>query len=501
MSNATPMAWRCSVCGYVHRGPEPPEWCPVCGSPRDQFQPYDEQPPGPLKTAVERWRCTNCGYVHTGPNPPEGCPVCGVPQDRFEPVRESEEAGATDGEVKKVVVVGAGIAGIAAVEGLRAASAEADISLISKESELPYYRLNLTRYLAGEIGEEALPIHPEQWYADQNVRLMRNTEVSSILPDDGMVEIRGGRREPFERLILAVGAHPFVPPFPGARREGVTSFRTVRDAKRILDGSLAGEKCVCIGGGLLGLETAGALVRRGADVTLLEGHGWLLPRQLNETAGRILERHVTTLGIKLRKRARTEGILGDERVRAVSLQDGGTVSADLVIIATGVRPNSYLARQAGLDVGHGVVVDSRLASSHPNVFAAGDVAEHRGTVYGIWAASQAQGNIAGMNAAGLAAEFGGIPRSNTLKVLGLNLFSIGQVEPPDASFDVIEQELDGRYFRFVFRDTHLVGAILLGDTELTSTVKKFIENREDLSALFRTRPTATDVIHRFEAEA
>ena len=160
------------------------------------------------------------------------------------------------------------------------------------------------------------------------------------------------------------------------------------------------------------------------------------------------------------------------------------------------RSNSHLARHAGLAVNKGIVVDDYLATSHPSILAAGDAAEHRGVLYGIWMASQAQGKIAGMNAAGVRTEFGGIPRSNTLKVLGLDLFSIGQIEPEDASYEAVEQESEGGYFRFVFRDNNLVGAILLGDTALTARATSAIQTRRDFSALLRQRPAAADVLAR-----
>ncbi len=493
MSDAAVEAWRCTVCGYIHRGPEPPEWCPVCGSARADFEPYVEEAAKP-KAAAARWRCLNCGHVHTGPEPPAECPVCGAPADRFEPVpQEGAEAAGGGPPVGNLVVVGAGIAGVSAVEAFRQHAPEAAITLISKEAEVPYYRLNLTRLLAGELAEEELPIHPRGWYDEQRVELQLGAEVRSFSVDDKQVELRDGRTVTFEKLVLASGAHPFIPPFPGAHLDGVTSLRTSGDVRHILEASLAGMQCVCIGGGLLGLETAGALARRGAHVALLESHQWLMPRQLSRRAGELLAQHVVQVGIELLTEARTEAIVGDERVAAVELADGRTVPADLVVVATGIRPNSYVARRAGLEVNKGVVVDNHLATSHPDVLAAGDVAEHRGALYGTWGPSQFQGSIAGMNAAGLAAEFGGIPRSNTLKVLGLDLLSIGQFEPEDGSFQVIEQESAGRYFRFVFHDTHLVGAILLGDTSITARLKQAIETQADFSGLLEQRPSAADV--------
>jgi len=250
----------------------------------------------------------------------------------------------------------------------------------------------------------------------------------------------------------------------------------------------------------LGLEAAAALAGRGVDVTLLEAHGWLLPRQLNQRAGEVLAEQVVARGITLRSRARTREIVGHPRVGGVRLEDGETIPADLVIVATGIRPNSYLARRAGLAVDRGVVVDDTLATSRPHVFAAGDVAEHRGVVYGIWGPSQHQGSIAGLNMVGVRTEFGGIPRSNALKVLGVDLYSIGQVAAEDGSFHPIDHERDGRYGRFVFHDNRLVGAILLGDTSLTARVKSAIEGREDFSALLRKHPDGGQLVDHLAAD-
>ena len=231
--------------------------------------------------------------------------------------------------------------------------------------------------------------------------------------------MHGGERLPFDKLLLAAGAQPFIPPLAGTDRGGVTTLRTAEDGAAILAACRAGSRCVCIGGGLLGLETAAALARHDADVTLLESHDWLLPRQTNRRAGEILNRYVVAAGIKLRTNAATQAIVGDSRVEGVLLQQGDLISADLVVIATGIRSNSQLAQHAGLEVNCGVVVNDLLATSHPDVFAAGDVAEHRRQVYGIWGPAQYQGNIAGMNMAGRGVEFGGLPPSNTLKVLGI----------------------------------------------------------------------------------
>ena len=492
MPEPAPNVWRCTVCGHIHREGDPPEWCPVCGAEASAFQTHADEAPAPAPTPGQ-WRCLNCHYVHEGDSPPDACPVCGAASDRFEAVAAQTESPAAVSGTRKVVVLGAGIAGVSVVEVVRRASSDAEITLVSKEQRLPYYRLNLTRYLAGDVTGEQLPIHPAGWYEENRIELLPGAEAVEILPDDGTVVLRDGGRLECDELILAIGAHPFIPPVPGIHRDGVLSLRTVRDAEAILDTAESSAACAVVSGGLLGLETAGALAQRGVEVTLLESHEWLMPRQLNRTAGELLQARLGDMGIRVRTQACTEEIVGDERVAGVLLTDGDTVPAGLVVIATGVRSNSYLARSCGLEVNRGVVVDHYLRTSHPRILAAGDVAEHRGTLYGHWAASQYQGSIAGMNAAGLNVEFGGLPPSSTLKVLGVDLMSVGQFEPEDGSFDVIESADDGDYLRFVFHDGRLVGAVLLGDAAISGPLTAAIESGEDLSGLLSRKPDARAV--------
>ena len=496
MGQDTPSAWRCPVCGYVHRDARPPAWCSVCGLRGAAFEPHDRYllPEIRASERVAEWRCLSCGHVHDGSTAPGECPVCSAPGGRFQPLHVESRPG-TDHELS-VVIVGGGIAGVSTAEAIRRCSDAADITLVSKEPELPYYRLNLTRLVAAEVGDESLRLHPRSWYDDRRVRLLTGVEMAAFVPGERVVSLRDGRRIPYDKLILTVGAHPIVPPIPGVRREGVTALRTTGDARRIIRGALDGMGCVVVGGGLLGLETAGGLAQRGARVVLLERHAWLMPRQLSRRAGAWLRRHVTDMGIDLREASRPEEIVGDDRARAVLLEDGSTVPGDLIVFATGVCPNSYLAGTAGLEVHKGVVVDSHMRSSHPDVFAAGDVAEHRGVLYGSWPAAQAQGTVAGLNALGLGLDFENTPRNHALKVLGADVTSIGTVEPEDGSCRVVEADDGPRYRRFVFRDSRLVGAVLLGDAALSPAAKRAIEARSDLSTVLGGRVSAADVADR-----
>lgn len=493
-------AWRCSNCGYVHRGPVPPESCPICGAPPEDFTPFEEVAASRPAAAGE-WRCLNCNYIHRSATPPAKCPVCEVPPDQFEPIAAIGVPSQGTTGPYKAVIVGAGVAGVSAAEAIRAASPEAEITLIASEYPMPYYRLNLTRYLAGEITVDSLPIHPAEWYRDNRIDLLPGARAEALDLPGRRVSVSERGDLPFDRLVLSMGAHPFTPPIPGADVKGVTTLRTHDDAELILMRALRGDPVVIIGGGVLGLEAAGALVRRGASVTLLEGHDWLMPRQLDREAGNRLGRHVSALGIRLERNAKTREIAGGSEVEAVVLADGRRIPARIVVMATGVRPNTHLARRAGLDVNQGVLVNNHLAASAEGVYAAGDVAEHNGVLYGTWAASQYQGSIAGMNAAGLTVLYGGQPRSNTLKVLGLDLTSIGTFEPADGSYVVVDEKADERYRHFVFHDGRLVGAILFGGEPRFAAVKTAIETRLDFSGLLLGTPSAEDVVDHAAAVA
>ncbi len=487
-------AWRCTVCGYVHRGPEPPDECPVCGSPKERFEPYTEIVKAEPASAPQGWRCLVCNYQHTGDSPPDTCPVCATPGKQFEAVT-SEKTGeeSDDAGYEEFIVVGSGIAGVSAIESIRQSASDAKIIMITKDTQLPYYRLNLTRFLAGELTTDKLLIHAKEWYQQNKIELIKSTDVSNVLLEKQVVTLSNGAAHHYDKLILTAGAHPFIPPIPGARMEGVTTLRNLNDAENILEESKKAKSIVIIGGGVLGLETAGALAKRNRKVMLLESFGWLMPRQLNRTAARLLKIHIEDIGVSLKTGVSVQELLGDERVAGVLLKSGETIPADLVIITAGVRSNSYIARLAGLHVNQGIIVNDYMQTSDPNVYAAGDITEHRGVLYGLWNAAQFQGSIAGMNAAGKQVEFGGIPRSNSLKVLGADLLSIGKFEAEDGSDIIIEAECGGNYSRFVFRDSHLVGSILYGNTAIGGEIKNAIEKKHDFSGLLIQQPSAEKV--------
>jgi nitrite reductase (NADH) large subunit len=430
------------------------------------------------------WKCDVCKFEYRGSEPPETCPQCGTKRTHFK---------SSPSLPQRVVIIGAGIAGVSAAEAIREESSSTEVTLLSEETHLPYSRMNLTRYLAGEVSRDKLDLHPKCWYQENQIELYLNSPVTEIDPRQKILRLADERSFTYDTLLLTNGAHPFVPPIAGAQMHGVQTLRTLEDADAILAAVAKPINVVCIGGGLLGLEVAGAIARRGAKVTVVESLDWLLPRQLNETASHILQAKIEAMGIDVIIGARTQAFVGDGQVRAVQLEDGRELPADLVVISAGVTPNLDLARQAGLTVNRGVIVDEHMHTSDLDIFAAGDNAEFHGRLYGLWIPSKKEGSIAGYNAVNDNKIFNEDPPSARLKVLGIDLCSIGQITEQQGD-EVLSQQTDGNYAGFVFHEGKLVGAMLLGDASLAVSVQKAVNTHQDFSKELIQGMTAADLM-------
>ncbi len=425
-------------------------------------------------------KCVICGYVHEGENPPDVCPVCGADASNFEVLADSAGPSEEAQRASNIVIVGGGVAGVMAADAARSASNDASIIIIHDEPGLPYNRLNLTRMIASEVSPDELELKKSSWYDDKKIEHIHDT-VISIERVGKEIVMKGAGRMRYDTLVLATGANPFVPPIPGADIPGVSPLRTLAQAKDILAMVKPGTRCVCIGGGLLGIELAAGLSKRGGSVTILEGSEWLLKRQLAPRGSAMLRSKLSEMGIEVKCGAKVKEITGDSVVSGVALDSGEVLDAEMVLISAGVRPNLSLAKDAGLETGKGVKVDDRMQTSDPAIFAAGDVTEHREVVYGLWPAAMEQGRVAGANAASGSKTFGGMPPSAFLKVVGVDVFSIGQFMPEDESAKIIEKEDGGNYARLAIKDGKLIGANLVGDTTAALPIKVAVSKATPVS--------------------
>jgi nitrite reductase (NADH) large subunit len=380
----------------------------------------------------------------------------------------------------QIIIIGGGIAGVTAAEAARTKSPKADIVLIHDEPGLPYSRLNLTRMIAMQIEADKLELSDSTWYVDNRIKLIHD-RVTAIRSGEKRIVLSGNGEMAYGRLVLATGADPFVPPIPGTSLRGVLTLRTLTQARDILNNITEGIKCLCLGGGLLGIELAVGLKKRGANVTILEGSGWLLPKQLAPTASAILKKHIEGMGVTVLCGVKAVRITGNGHVDGVTFEDGSSLDAEMVLISIGVRPSLMLATGSGLAVGKGVIVDDRMATSNPLIYAAGDVTEHKGLVYGLWPVAMEQGRVAGANAAGGSEEFKGMPMSAFLKVVGVDMFSIGKFMPEDDSTRIFETENGGKYVRLAIRNGIIMGCNLLGDISAAQLVKRAIESKAPIS--------------------
>jgi nitrite reductase (NADH) large subunit len=384
--------------------------------------------------------------------------------------------------MKKYLIVGNGAAGTTAAEEIRKKDATGEITILSHEPVPFYSRIRLPEYMAREINEETLVIKKKKWYEDLKIRLELKTTVFKADAAKKVLTCMEGKTFPYDELLIASGSHSFLPPLKGLEKKGVFSVRNVEDVRRILDYSGSVKEVVLIGGGLLGLECGNAIRKLGKKVTVVEFFPRLLPRQLDEEGAMRLQALMEAMGFVFKLGAKTREIAGQDKVSGVLLEDGQELSAQMVLISAGVRPNMEMADYLGLEKDKGIQVDERLQTSLDNVFAAGDVAEFKGMVYGIWPAATDQGKVAGANMAGGSEVYQGTPMSNKLKVVGIDLASAGDIDPENKMESKIVRS-ETAYRKIVFDKDRIAGAIMLGDVKDFNKIVKMMADRADISAL------------------
>jgi nitrite reductase (NADH) large subunit len=381
----------------------------------------------------------------------------------------------------RYVIIGHGVAGHTAAQRIRSLDPVGAITLFSKEPDLFYYRVRLPEVVAGEVNMDRLAVQPREWYTQNAIDVVLGETVVEVDPAERRVVGDRGARASYDALLLAVGAKSFVPPVAGSDKPGVFTLRDAADARAIRAAAETTGTAILVGGGLLGLEAGYGLIRRGLRVHVVEMFDRLLPRQMCPTGARLLQNHLETLGFSFFLGARIKEIFGADRAEGLLLEDGRRLDGGLVLFSAGVRPNLDLAKSLGLQIERGVVVDDGLKTSLDGVWAAGDLVQHRGQVYGIWPAARDQGRVAGENMAGGSAVYTGTVMSNALKVAGVDLTSAGNIDPEDKLPQAVFT--DGRVFRKIVMDQgRIAGFIFYGLKTGLRECQEALASGRDVSA-------------------
>jgi nitrite reductase (NADH) large subunit len=367
---------------------------------------------------------------------------------------------------ERLVVVGNGMAGCRAVqEVLKRDPDRYDIAIFGAEPRVNYDRIMLSPVLAGEKRFEDIVINDEAWYRDNGVTLHSGRTVEAIDPAAKVVRAAGGLEVPYDRLILATGSDPVRLPLPGIEQQGVVTFRDLDDVDAMVAAAEAGGRAVVIGGGLLGIEAAYGLVRRGMAATVVHLMDVLMERQLDASAGFLLAEALAERGVETVLNAQSEDVVGENgRVTGLRLKDGRVLDCSLLVLAVGIRPNTALARAAGLEVNRGVVVDDAMRTSDPHIYAVGECLEHRGQCYGLVAPIWDMCRTLAQTLTGEDGAYEGSVLSTRLKVSGVDVFSAGQFAGGEGCEDIVFRDAGrGVYKRVVLQQGRVAGAVLFGD--------------------------------------
>jgi nitrite reductase [NAD(P)H] large subunit len=378
-------------------------------------------------------------------------------------------------EKPKLVVIGNGMAGVRAVEELLKLAPDLyDITIFGAEPHPNYNRILLSPVLAGEQTVDEIILNGLDWYRDNGIRLNLGRKVVKVERVAREVVADDGSREPYDRLLLATGSNPFILPVPGRELEGVITYRDIGDTEAMIAAASVHRQAVVIGGGLLGLEAANGLHKRGMEVTVVHLMPWLMERQLDRTAAKLLQKTLEDRGLAFRLEATTEEILGGRpgegrdpiHVAGVRLKSGEELPAQLVVMAVGIRPNVGLAQAAGLHCDRGIVVNDTMQTFDPRIYAVGECVSHRGTAYGLVAPLFDMAKVCANHLANFGiARYAGSQTSTKLKVTGVDLFSAGDFTGGEGAEDIVLADPGaGVYKKLVIRDDKLVGAVMYGDT-------------------------------------
>ena len=387
---------------------------------------------------------------------------------------------------RRLVVIGNGMAGMRTVEELlKLAPHDYAITVFGAEPHGNYNRILLSPVLAGEKRVEEIILHSPEWYSAHGITLHAGDPAVRIDRRQRVVRSRNGVEVPYDRLLIATGSNPIILPVPGTQLHGVVTFRDLADVDAMLEAARLYRKAVVIGGGLLGLEAANALVQRGMEVTVVHLFASLMERQLDDSAAALLRSSLESRGLKFHMPAKTTAILGERRVTGVRFDDGTQLDADLVVMAAGVRPNVELASHAGLRCERGVLVDDTLQTFDPSIYAVGECVQHRQSTFGLVAPLWEQARVCATHLAEVGiSRYRGSLTATQLKVTGIDVYSAGELAASDgAETLVLRDPRRGIYKRLVIRGNKLRGAVLYGDARDGAWYFDLITAGTDIAAI------------------
>lgn len=380
------------------------------------------------------------------------------------------------------LIIGNGVAGTTAAEKIRNLDAAGEIHILTEETAPFYSRIRLIDYLAGEASLNDITIHKEEWYNKMEVSLSLGSKIVDIDSEKHTVRTHEGETIQYDKLLIASGGVSFIPPIAGSHKRGVFALRTISDADAIIDFVNGKKKVILVGGGVLGLEAGNSLRKRGLEITVVEVFPRLLPRQMDLEGAELLKAQLESMGFVFYLGVKIKEILGSNKASGVMLEDDSQLNGDIIIFSAGIRPRTELATKLGLTGEKGVLVNDRMETKKQDIYAAGDMIEHKDKSYGIWKAAYEQGEIAGINMAGGDRVYNGTTMSNILKVLEVNLAAAGEIDA-DGKFESIVNKDPSRYTyrKLVIDSNRIIGCILYGDTEGFGQILNAIENKKDIS--------------------
>jgi len=365
-------------------------------------------------------------------------------------------------EKAKYLIIGNGIGGLSAAREIRNHDKEGTIILVSSEPYLTYYRPKLTEGIFKDYTADNLLVNDENWYREKNINTILRIIVEKIDLDKQLVQLDDSREIEYEKLLIATGSRPFIPPIKGKYKQGVFALRTLQGLYEFKDYLRSCNTVTVIGGGLLGLEAAWALKQLGKEVNVIEFAPYLLPKQLDMELAHQLEERLNALGLNIYTSSQVEEILGEERANGIRLNGDREIAADAILVSAGIRPNLGLVMDTPIEYNKGIKVDRQMRTNIENVYAVGDVVEIDGMVLGLWTAANEQGKIAGANMVGQEMEYKQPKIFTRLDIGDIKVYSAGNINEYDRIYEY-KDDSKGIHHKIFTRDGITTGAILFGE--------------------------------------